>query len=39
MKKLILVLLAFFAIFTLIRAFEIAQADEIPSKESVEIFR
>ena len=39
MKKLFLVLLAFLAIFTLIRAFETAQAGEIPSKESVEIFR
>jgi len=39
MKKLIWVLLAFLAIFTLIRAFETAQADEIPSKEGVEIFR
>jgi hypothetical protein len=39
MKKLILVLLAFLAVFTLIRAFETAQADEIPSKEGVEIFR
>jgi len=39
MKKLILILLAFLAIFTFIRAFETAQAGEIPLKESVEIFR
>jgi hypothetical protein len=39
MKKLILTLLAFLAIFTLIRAFETAQADEIPSKESMEIIQ
>jgi len=37
MRKLILVLLAFFAIFTFIRAFETAQAVEIPSTETVEI--
>jgi len=39
MKKLILTLLAFFAIFTFIRAYEIAQAVEIPSIETVEITR
>jgi hypothetical protein len=38
MQKLILILLAFLAIFTFIRAFDIAQAGEIPSKETVEIF-
>ncbi|GBU29522.1 hypothetical protein R84B8_03094 [Treponema sp. R8-4-B8] len=39
MKKLILILLAFLAIFTLIRALETAQAGEIPSKNTMEIFR
>jgi len=39
MKKLILTLLAFFAIFTFIRAFETAQAVEIPPINTVEIAR
>jgi hypothetical protein len=39
MQKLILILLAFLAIFTFIRAFETVQAGEIPSKETVEIAR
>jgi len=39
MQKLILILLAFLAIFTFIRAFDTAQAGEIPPKETVEIFR
>ena len=39
MKKLILILLAFLAVFTFIRALETAHAGEIPSKEVVEIFR
>jgi hypothetical protein len=39
MQKLILILLAFLAIFTFIRAVGTAQAGEIPSKETVEIFR
>ena len=38
MRKLILILLAFLAIFTYIRAFEAAEAGEPPKKEiSVEI--
>jgi len=40
MHKLILILLAFFAVFTYIRAFERAEADEIsvkPQEISVEI--
>jgi len=44
MQKLILILLAFLAIFTFIRVFDTAQAGEVPSgdispKETVEIFR
>jgi len=39
MQKLILVLLAFLAIFTFIRVYDTAQAGEIPSQETVEIFR
>ena len=37
MKKLLLVLLAFLAIFTYIRAFDIAEADETPTAKPVEI--
>jgi len=39
MQKLILILLAFLAIFTFIQALDTAQAGEIPPKETVEIFR
>jgi hypothetical protein len=39
MQKLILILLAFLAIFTLIRAFDTVQAGEIPPEETVEIVR
>jgi len=39
MKKLILTLLAFFAVFTFIRALETAQTVEIPQINSVEIAR
>jgi hypothetical protein len=38
MQKLILILLAFLAVFTFIRALETAHAWEIHSKETVEIF-
>jgi len=37
MNKLILVLLAFFAIFTFLRNFEVVVADEIPVEIPVEI--
>jgi len=36
MKKLLFVLLAFFAVFTLIRAFETVQAEEIDTKAPIE---
>jgi len=39
MRKLILILLAFLAIFTYIRAFETAQASETLAKIPVEITR
>jgi len=39
MKKLILVLLAFFALFTYLRTFEVVVADETPAEISVEITR
>jgi len=39
MKKLLLVLLAFLAIFTYIRAFDAAEAGEVPTKNNVEINR
>jgi len=39
MQKLILILLAFLAVFTYIRAFERAEAEEIPVEISVEIVR
>jgi hypothetical protein len=39
MRKLVLVLLAFLAVFTYIRAFERAEAGEIPVEIPVEIVR
>jgi hypothetical protein len=39
MRKLILILLAFLAVFTYIRAFEKAEAGEIPAEIPVEIVR
>jgi hypothetical protein len=39
MQKLILILLAFLAVFTFIRSFDNVQAGEIPSEENVEIVR
>jgi len=37
MRKLIFILLAFFAVFTFIRSFEAAEAEEIPQAIPVEI--
>jgi hypothetical protein len=39
MQKLILILLAFLAVFTFIRVFDTVQAGEIPTEETVEISR
>jgi len=39
MKKLLLILLAFFAIFTYLRTFDIAEAGEIQAENAVEITR
>jgi len=39
MKKLILILLAFLAVFTYLRTFDIAEAEEMPADKSVEIAR
>jgi len=39
MQKLVIILLAFLALFTFIRAFDTAEAGEIPQEKTVEIVR